>query len=118
MSSNRNLKLLSFGEEEEDAEDDGEAPVRKFKSKSSHDLTDDPTLSAVPAVETDEKAAAEEEKRKEQLERIQSKLQSKGEVERSKGKSLKSGTADVAAAATEEYENSDDEKKKKAQQKL
>jgi len=48
------LKLLSFGAEEEEEEDeDGSAfsKTQNFKGKSSHDLTDDPTLSVVPAVE-------------------------------------------------------------------
>jgi hypothetical protein len=56
----RNLKLLSFGEEEEEES----TPVRQFKSKSSHDLANDPTLSAVPAVESEEKASVDEEKKK------------------------------------------------------
>lgn len=48
----RDFKLLSFGDEAE--EDEGEAieVAKKFsgKSKSSHDLTDDPRLSSAPAV--------------------------------------------------------------------
>ena len=56
------MKLLSFGEEE--IEEEESTPVRQFKSKSSHDLANDPTLSAVPAVESEEKASADEAKRK------------------------------------------------------
>ena len=40
------------------------AVIPKFKGKSSHDLTNDPSLSAVPAIESDEKSADREEKQK------------------------------------------------------
>ena len=56
------MKLLSFGEEEE--EEESVEVVPKFKGKSSHDLTNDPTLSAVPAVEVDEKAVLREKEHK------------------------------------------------------
>ena len=59
-------------------------------------------------------------KYREQLERIQSKLQAKGE-ETGKGKHSKAGASEGAAstaAEDEEYENSDDERKKKAQKNL
>jgi hypothetical protein len=56
---------------------------------------------------------------REQLERIQSKLQAKGE-EAGKGKHSKTSASEAAAstAEEEEYENSDDERKKKAQKNL
>ena len=57
------MKLLSFGEEEEEGEQ-SMAMIPKLKGKSSHDLTNDPTLSAVPAVESDERSADREEKQK------------------------------------------------------
>lgn len=59
----RNLKLLSFGEEAEEEEEAVDI-TKKFKGKSSHDLTNDPSLSAVPAVEVDEKATLAEEEQK------------------------------------------------------
>lgn len=49
----KNFKLLSFGEEAEEEEEElmvSQGP--KGRSKSSHDLTDDVTLSSVPAVAT------------------------------------------------------------------
>ena len=56
------MKLLSFGEEETEEETE---QVPKFKSKSSHDLTDDPTLSTVPAVDNEnESSDLQEEQRK------------------------------------------------------
>ncbi|XP_057372862.1 spliceosome-associated protein CWC27 homolog [Daphnia carinata] len=48
VKKTKNLKLLSFGDEEEDETD--AQPVKTFKGKSSHDLTDDPRLSIIPAV--------------------------------------------------------------------
>ena len=48
----KNFKLLSFGDEAEEDEDETIEATKKFsgKSKSSHDLTDDPKLSSAPAV--------------------------------------------------------------------
>lgn len=61
----KNFKLLSFGEE---AEEDEEMNTKvsegwKGKSKSSHDLANDPKLSAVPALETLEENLELPEKR-------------------------------------------------------
>uniref|UniRef100_A0A0B7AA45 Spliceosome-associated protein CWC27 homolog n=1 Tax=Arion vulgaris TaxID=1028688 RepID=A0A0B7AA45_9EUPU len=49
----KNFSLLSFGEEAEEDEEQTFKASKKFsgKSKSSHDLTDDPNLSSVPVVE-------------------------------------------------------------------
>ncbi|CAN8023085.1 unnamed protein product [Ixodes persulcatus] len=49
----KNYKLLSFGEEaeEDEMELDAASKDQKGKSKSSHDLTDDPGLSSVPVVD-------------------------------------------------------------------
>ena len=64
VKGTKNLKLLSFGEEEEESEQ-SMAMIPKLKGKSSHDLiTNDPTLSAVPAIESDERSADREEKQK------------------------------------------------------
>jgi peptidyl-prolyl cis-trans isomerase SDCCAG10 len=53
----RNFKLLSFGEEAEEDEEETSEANRKYsgRSKSTHDILNDPGLSAVPAVETEEK---------------------------------------------------------------
>ncbi|KAI9560633.1 hypothetical protein GHT06_011583 [Daphnia sinensis] len=48
VKKTKNLQLLSFGDEEEDETD--AQPVKTFQGKSSHDLTNDPKLSIVPAV--------------------------------------------------------------------
>lgn len=52
----RNFKLLSFGEEaEEDEEENKEISLTLAgKSKSTHDALDDPKLSSVPAVDVDD----------------------------------------------------------------
>jgi len=83
IKGTKNLKLLSFGEEEE--EDEQETMIfnksQNLKGKSSHDLTNDPTLSAVPAVDksnesecSDDEMLAPCEGSSGQLEKIQSKL--------------------------------------------
>ncbi|XP_071117410.1 spliceosome-associated protein CWC27 homolog [Haliotis cracherodii] len=53
----KNFSLLSFGEEAEEDEEqtDKASKTMRGKSKSSHDLIDDPRLSSVPALETDER---------------------------------------------------------------
>jgi peptidyl-prolyl cis-trans isomerase SDCCAG10 len=53
----RNFKLLSFGEEAEEDEEESSVANKKYsgRSKSTHDVLNDPCLSAVPAVETAEK---------------------------------------------------------------
>lgn len=61
----KNFKLLSFGEE---AEEDEEMNTKvsegwKGKSKSSHDLANDPKLSAVPALERAEENLLQGDKR-------------------------------------------------------
>ncbi|ODM89313.1 Peptidyl-prolyl cis-trans isomerase CWC27 [Orchesella cincta] len=52
--SPKNYKLLSFGEEAEEDEEEVDEVNKKFsgKSKSSHDLAKDPKLSSQPALET------------------------------------------------------------------
>jgi len=49
----RNFKLLSFGEEAEEDEEESSEANRRYsgRSKSTHDILNDPHLSAVPAVE-------------------------------------------------------------------
>lgn len=52
----KNFKLLSFGEEAEEDEEESSEANRRYsgRSKSTHDILNDPHLSAVPAVETAE----------------------------------------------------------------
>ena len=49
----RDFKLLSFGEEAEEDEEEFKILNKKFsgKSKSAHDVLDDPKLSSEPALE-------------------------------------------------------------------
>ena len=63
VSTCRNFKLLSFGDEAEEDEEESVAVSKKlaFKSKSSHDLTNDPKLSSVPAVEVPSRKGPSEE---------------------------------------------------------
>jgi peptidyl-prolyl cis-trans isomerase SDCCAG10 len=53
----RNFKLLSFGEEAEEDEEETNEANRKYsgRSKSTHDILNDPGLSAMTAAETEEK---------------------------------------------------------------
>ncbi|CAG0897062.1 unnamed protein product [Darwinula stevensoni] len=59
----KNFKLLSFGDEAEEDEEESVAVSKKLalKSKSSHDLTNDPKLSSVPAVDVPSKRGPSEE---------------------------------------------------------
>lgn len=59
----KNFKLLSFGEEaeEDEAEVDAVNVAFKGQSKSSHDLTNDPKLSSVPAIDFGSESAADPE---------------------------------------------------------
>ncbi|EEC12521.1 peptidyl-prolyl cis-trans isomerase, putative [Ixodes scapularis] len=59
----KNYKLLSFGEEaeEDEMELDAGSKDQKGKSKSSHDLTDDPGLSSVPVVDPEYSTAASDD---------------------------------------------------------
>ncbi|KAL5016749.1 hypothetical protein ScPMuIL_006338 [Solemya velum] len=54
----KNFKLLSFGEEAEEDEEEVDKANKdmKGKSKSSHDLTNDPKLSSQPAVEEEKES--------------------------------------------------------------
>ncbi|KAI5745979.1 hypothetical protein M8J76_015994 [Diaphorina citri] len=57
----KNFKLLSFGEEAEEDEEEVDQVNQKFsgKSKSTHDVLQDPKLSKVPAVEGASKESSE-----------------------------------------------------------
>ncbi|KAF4518840.1 hypothetical protein B566_EDAN006691 [Ephemera danica] len=64
----KDFKLLSFGAEAEEDEEETERENKKFsgRSKSTHDLLDDPKLSAMPAVP----------QHSEELDRVKNKLKS------------------------------------------
>ncbi|XP_046999039.1 spliceosome-associated protein CWC27 homolog [Schistocerca americana] len=53
----KNFKLLSFGEEAEEDEEENEVANKMYagRSKSTHDVLNDPKLSAVPAVDMNQK---------------------------------------------------------------
>lgn len=57
MGSDRNYKLLSFGEEAEEEDEEAAVVAKQYsgRSKSTHDLLSDPKLSSTPAVEVDDK---------------------------------------------------------------
>ncbi|XP_033736766.1 spliceosome-associated protein CWC27 homolog [Pecten maximus] len=86
----KNYSLLSFGEEAEEDEEEVSVAVKdmKGKSKSSHDLTDDPKLSSQPAVSSDRKKRkmeeddeeSDEEGNKSLKESIQKKLKSSSDI--------------------------------------
>lgn len=79
----RNFKLLSFGQEAEEDEEQTTVANSQFagKSKSTHDVLNDPKLSALPAVGTLDNPEIElteeeiEQKRLEELENVRKKLQ-------------------------------------------
>lgn len=86
----KNFKLLSFGEEAEEDEEETDIAAKEYrgKSKSSHDLANDPSLSSVPAVDSEVKPkkrknksneddsgdSGVEETRRENLDKIRKKL--------------------------------------------
>lgn len=51
----RNFKLLSFGLEAEEDDEETEVKPEDRKMKSSHDVLDDPRLSSLPAVDKSNK---------------------------------------------------------------
>ncbi|KAL4235648.1 Peptidyl-prolyl isomerase cwc27 [Mactra antiquata] len=99
----KNFKLLSFGEE---AEEDEEQVTKvsegwKGKGKSSHELTNDPRLSSVPAVDvspervekrkqdTSDTGSEEEREREERKEIVKKKLKKETEKTISPSKNIK-----------------------------
>ncbi|XP_069128326.1 spliceosome-associated protein CWC27 homolog [Argopecten irradians] len=86
----KNYSLLSFGEEAEEDEEEVSVAVKdmKGKSKSSHDLTDDPKLSSQPAVTADRKKRKkdsdddddEDDESDEEIKSVQKKLKSSSEI--------------------------------------
>jgi len=75
----KNFKLLSFGQEAEEDEEETAIEAKKFsgKSKSTHDVLDDPKLSSEPTISTAVEGSSEEVAEpdpEEQLENIRKKL--------------------------------------------
>lgn len=66
MKGTKNFSLLSFGEEAEEDEEESVVASKdlKGKSKSSHDLIDDPKLSSVPAVDVKSESSKKKKKSK------------------------------------------------------
>ena len=127
IKGTKNLKLLSFGaEEEEDEEESTFSKTQTFKGKSSHDLTDDPTLSVVPAVEQSDdsddnspssSAPVSSEANSAQLERIQSKLK-QGSALTKKATSKADQQEKEQDHQDDQEIDSDEERKETEQQKL
>jgi len=92
----KDFKLLSFGDEAEEEEEEMEEAVREFKgkSKSSHDLLqDDPKLSSIPAVDVstlskekdpDDEDRKSRRRRKKEKKAIKNKYVEDAEVEKEK----------------------------------
>ncbi|KAH9491973.1 Peptidyl-prolyl isomerase cwc27 [Bulinus truncatus] len=107
----KNFSLLSFGEEAEEDEEQTYKVVKKFsgKSKSSHDLTDDPLLSSVPVVDTIEtekpsskRKSQDEDAPVDNIEEIRKKLK-KDQVETAQlDESLEVSNVDVQKSKKEE----------------
>lgn len=121
IKGTKNLKLLSFGAEEEEEEEElGFTNAQSFKGKSSHDLTDDPTLSVVPAVDPSHDSAdspppvasTRSEESSSQLEKIQSKLKlGSGATKKATSK------ADEDRQENQDHQLDSDEEKREAEQK-
>ncbi|KAK6989768.1 peptidyl-prolyl cis-trans isomerase CWC27 [Biomphalaria glabrata] len=102
----KNFSLLSFGEEAEEDEEQTYKVVKKFsgKSKSSHDLTDDPLLSSVPVVDSEKTSS----KRKSQEDGVPVESTGTEEVR----KKLKKDPSEAAQVKeTVESPNTDDKRK-------
>ncbi|XP_018579976.1 peptidyl-prolyl cis-trans isomerase CWC27 homolog [Anoplophora glabripennis] len=72
----KNFKLLSFGEEAEEDEEESTRENEKYikKGKSTHDVLDDPKLSSQTEIPSSDKEDEETENPEEQLENIRKKL--------------------------------------------
>ncbi|EDV23155.1 uncharacterized protein TRIADDRAFT_27830 [Trichoplax adhaerens] len=88
-AATKNFKLLSFGMEEEENDGDVAATSTDRKIRSSHDVLDDPKLSAEPAIESSSKRrlSDDEENVSEEYdnlmkERIRNKLQNRNQIEK------------------------------------
>ncbi|KAG5874027.1 hypothetical protein JTB14_032003 [Gonioctena quinquepunctata] len=116
----KNFKLLSFGEEAEEDEEESTRESKKFvgKGKSTHDVLDDPKLSSKTEISDEEKE--EDIDPEEQLESIRKKLKTSHNT-KSKNKSVapKSSTNDDEDDDFKEYYSNNDrdlEKEKRMQE--
>ncbi|XP_077517039.1 spliceosome-associated protein CWC27 homolog [Amblyomma americanum] len=112
-AATRNYKLLSFGEEAEEEEEELMAVVSKGpkgRSKSSHDLTDDASLSSVPAVVTDKEKEEEEGGFRRPTE--------PGAAERVRQRMREAVTAPPASAAPQERNYFEQERQKASAQRI
>lgn len=81
----KNYKLLSFGEEAEEDEEESIMVSKQYsgRSKSTHDILSDPKLSSVPAVGTlggdEDESSTDSDEVRESVERIRNKLLKKKE---------------------------------------
>lgn len=96
----KNFKLLSFGEEAEENEEEDlkVSQVMKGKSKSSHDLTNDPTLSTeIENLEERTKVPIDDEDTSGKVERakeVADKLKERGEQDKKRKSKIKEETTD------------------------
>lgn len=65
----KNYKLLSFGEEAEEDEEETNEVVKDLKIKSSHDLLQDPKLLSAPAIDEEQLEEERKEQSKKNIER-------------------------------------------------
>lgn len=104
----KNFSLLSFGEEaeEDEVEVDIASKDMRGKSKSSHDLTDDPKLSAIPAIESEneEKTANEDDEHADELD---NKSQKDGDSPSAKRRKLEENEDDAPAKPTTDSNRAD-----------
>ncbi|RWS29377.1 peptidyl-prolyl cis-trans isomerase sdccag10-like protein [Leptotrombidium deliense] len=122
MKGKKDFKLLSFGDEAEEEEEEMMEVVKEFKgkSKSSHDLLkNDPKLSSIPAVDTsifpksgnkDDVDDEKERKKRERLERIKRKLERKEEKSETKELSLEEPNFDFLLDSVSEKRRLEEQK--------
>ena len=113
-AAKKDFKLLSFGDEAEE-EEEIVSQVTTTGSKSSHDLTDDPNLSSVPAVESSKSSGkrssdAEKEKHKKKRKSHQIAEASLEPVKEKPVESDDSGAKKVDPAPVEKEEKSQKDK--------
>nr|APA34013.1 seminal fluid protein [Nilaparvata lugens] len=115
----KNYKLLSFGEEAEEDEEESVVASKAFagKSKSTHDLLDDPKLSAMPAVDKEQSSASDQDSdsdqsRQKTVENVRSKLKKSSNKSR-----IPEPEPDKVVDDEEEFEEYDFHKEKREERK-
>ncbi|XP_075215510.1 spliceosome-associated protein CWC27 homolog [Lycorma delicatula] len=126
----KNYKLLSFGEEAEEDEEEAAEASKAFagRSKSTHDVLDDPKLSSLPAIESqdskldgisddDSSSSVDLEKTREQVERVKNKLTKlDAEVDKKKLKLEENDNDDEPFEEYDFHKERREERKKKAEE--